>query len=334
MMTEEELQQSMFLLGPWLIGCFLDILFQGVLFCQFTHYFEWHKDDKMTTRLSVIGLALITTLKSIQSFALIWIQLILNFQDLNGAVLLNYTSWWQTGNPLMVATIGAYVQTFFCHRLWLISSKNWWITLPIATVLVFAYISIIVATYYITLGAEASPQIAIWFANHLSTVFAGDLMVTLSTAYFLIMSKKDVLPQTVGLITSLIRLTFQTAAPAAVCAMFNLIFSQVYSGEDKLISTAFNQALPKLYAFSMMWTLNSRHSLRAGQSRNRYTSEQSSGRRRDNVELGHISSYNNSNVIQVHTHTETNQHIDVRGMFHHPVDDVKSRPEDFKPSVM
>ena len=44
--------------------------------------------------------------------------------------------------------------------------------------------------------------------------------------------------------------------------MLNLVFSQIYKGENKLISTAFNQGLAKLYAFSMMWTLNARSDLR------------------------------------------------------------------------
>lgn len=47
-------------------------------------------------------------------------------------------------------------------------------------------------------------------------------------------------------------------------AMLNLIFSQIYPGTSKIISTAFNQMLPKLYAISMMWTLNARRSIRAG----------------------------------------------------------------------
>jgi hypothetical protein len=44
--------------------------------------------------------------------------------------------------------------------------------------------------------------------------------------------------------------------------MLNLIFSQIYTGDNKLISSAFNQSLAKLYAFSMMWTLNARSELR------------------------------------------------------------------------
>jgi len=214
-------------------------------------------------RLLVLGLAIITTLKTIHSFATTWDLLILNFMDLTAALALNYTKWWFTGSGLMVASIGLYVQAFFCHRLWVISKKNYWFLIPIVAVLLFAYVSICLATYYITVGVSVNSKIATWFAAHLSSVFAGDVMITLSTAYFLLKSRKDVLPQTVGVIDALVRLTFQTAAPAAICAMFNLIFSQIYEGDDKLISSAFNQALPKLYAFSMMWTLNARREIRA-----------------------------------------------------------------------
>jgi hypothetical protein len=58
--------------------------------------------------------------------------------------------------------------------------------------------------------------------------------------------------------------------------MFNLIFSQTYSGNDAIISTAFNLALPKLYAVSMMWTLNARRTIRASHgSRNGMTTTNS-----------------------------------------------------------
>jgi hypothetical protein len=44
--------------------------------------------------------------------------------------------------------------------------------------------------------------------------------------------------------------------------MFNLIFSQYNPGGPGIISTAFNMTLPKLYAISMMYTLNARRSIR------------------------------------------------------------------------
>ncbi|KAJ7668027.1 hypothetical protein B0H17DRAFT_1210180 [Mycena rosella] len=320
-LTSAERHETYFLLGPWLVGSCLDLVLQGVLSTQFVNYFTWYSDDSLGLRLVVVFLVLMTVLKSAQAFAIIWIQSIVFFGDLPGAINLNYTTWWQSGNPLIVALIGFYVQCYFCYRLWVISNK-WYVVAPIATLFLFAFLSIVVATYYIT--TANGPQIQHWFASHLSSVFAGDITLCMATAYFLFRSKQNVLPQTVGLINALVRLTFQTAAPAAICAMFNLIFSQVNAG-NSLISTAFNMALPKLYAVSMMWTLNARRTIRASHSSrngmtNTTSNELSGGRSRaqrranGDVELG---------AIQVLTQTET--HIDVRDMFDpaHPRGDVK-----------
>ncbi|KAJ7138888.1 hypothetical protein C8R46DRAFT_1200961 [Mycena filopes] len=312
-LTGEDRRLAIFWLGPWLVGGCLDLLLQGVLMSQFVNYFTFYRDDKAAFRLVVGGLVLLTVLKSIHAFAIMWIQSIPYFGDLQGAILLNYTTWWQSGNPLMVALIGLYVQAYFCFRLYVIS-KRWYVVVPIATLFFFGFLSIVVATYFI--AAENGPQIEHWFAAHLSSVFAGDIILCLTTAYFLLKSKTDVLPQTVGLISALVRLTFQTAAPAAICAMFNLIFSQSNPGGSGIISTAFNMMLPKLYAVSMMWTLNARRTIRASTHNSRNgngmttSSNEISGARSrarrglNDVELGQI---------QVVTETETT--VDVRDMF-------------------
>ena len=49
-----------------------------------------------------------------------------------------------------------------------------------------------------------------------------------------------------------------------ISAVLNLIFSQVWPGTDRLLSVAVGTALPKIYAISMMWTLNVRMKIRAG----------------------------------------------------------------------
>ncbi|KAJ7599185.1 hypothetical protein C8J56DRAFT_881678 [Mycena floridula] len=386
-----EKHQAIFLLGPWLIGSYLEILLMGVLCCQFAHYYSWYSDDRVTLKLLVVGLAVLSVLKSIQSFALIWIMLILTFGDLPNAINLNYTTWWQSGNPLMVAFIGLYVQGFFCHRLHAISNGNWWAVMPVAALMVFAFLSISLAssswpktlrqwmvvalswwprdtergctsrenlgggimgqqilgrrvdavvdddnveTVFIAKGD--GPKIAIWcksiivtliswkltvrlVAAHFGSVFAGDLLLSLITVFYLTTrnSKKIVLPHTVGLLSALIRLTFQSAAPAAICTLLNLIFSQAYDGNNNLISTAFNMILPKLYAISMMWTLNQRKTIRAAQSSgNGWSSsndpttprtrlQRATGR---DIELDAL-----GRGVQVLTHTET--HIDVQDMF-------------------
>ncbi|KAJ7617917.1 hypothetical protein FB45DRAFT_216177 [Roridomyces roridus] len=313
-LTGEALRLCMQWLGPWLVGACVDLFLQGILSCQFVNYFTWYRDDKVGLRIFVAVLVGITILESIHAFAIAWIQSIVYFGDLDGAINAIYTAWWMAGTPMMVACIDIYVQSYFCYRLWAVS-KRWYVVVPICVLFVFALIAMAVGTYFIHTADSA--KINAWFAVHLSSVFAGDFLLTLSTAWFLIKSRKNAMSHTADLITSLIRLTFQTAAPAAICAMFNLVFSQKNPGGSGIISTAFNMALPKLYAISMMYTLNARRTISAQHSSHKgmtTTSNEISGgrsratRRRggNDMELGQI---------QVITQTETTQQIDVRDMF-------------------
>ncbi|KAJ7665959.1 hypothetical protein DFH06DRAFT_1323120 [Mycena polygramma] len=265
LLTSEEIRQVNFLLGPWLIGSCIDLLLQGILLSQFVNYFSYYADDKRILKIAVSILCVLTILKSIQAFSVIWIIFIDYFGDVQGGILLNYITWWQSGTPLMVAIIGLFVQSYFCYRLWVISKKRYAVA-SMGALFFFAFhrnrgTHFPKHTYFITTADGV--KIGQWFAAHLGATSSGDIILSVTTAYFLLKSKKDVLPQTVGLISALVHLTFQTAAPAAICAMFKLVFSQIYTGNQAIISTGFNMALPTLYAISMMWTLNARRIIRA-----------------------------------------------------------------------
>ena len=73
---------------------------------------------------------------------IVWEQNIVTFGDVQGAVYLAYTTWWETGNGLMVssalfhgrlesliptqvASIDLFVQAFFLHRLHSIARHKW-----------------------------------------------------------------------------------------------------------------------------------------------------------------------------------------------------------------
>ncbi|KAJ7754275.1 hypothetical protein B0H14DRAFT_2405029 [Mycena olivaceomarginata] len=301
-----------------LVGGCLDIFLLGILLTQFRNYFTWYHDDKMSLRVIVAILLVGHILKTRPCLvrpAIIWIQNIAYFGNLQGAILLNYTTWWQSGTPLIDGIFGFYVQIYFCYRLWMISKKLF-VVVPVAIIFLFAFLSIVIATYFI--ATTNLPQISNWFAAHLGSVFAGDVCLTsLTVSIFLIKSKADVLPQMVGLINSLVRLTFQTAAPAAIwqgirisvnfqsSALFNLAFSQKNPGGSGIISTAFNEMIPKLYAISMMYTLNARRTIRASHlgataNSNEITGGRSRGPRRQDIELG-----------QIQVVTQTRTHVDV-----------------------
>ncbi|KAK0462998.1 uncharacterized protein EV420DRAFT_1745552 [Desarmillaria tabescens] len=161
------------------------------------------------------------------------------------------------GNILMVAVINFYVQCFFSYRLYALS-KLWWIAAPIMVLYVLGLTAAAVATYYIS-TSRLGKLLRRWISVHYATAFAADVLLSSSTAWFLLKNRKYVMPQTASLLNALVRLTFQTAVLPAICAMINLIFVYVQS---KNVVSVFIQALPKLYAISMMWTLNARRAIR------------------------------------------------------------------------
>ncbi|KAK0226698.1 hypothetical protein IW262DRAFT_1457949 [Armillaria fumosa] len=265
----------MYSLGPWLVGMCLDLFLQGILTSQFFNYYAWYgKSDTWKFTTAVGALAVMTTLKTIQALyayfsfysyranhhrsTIVWVQDIVYFDDLNSALQMRFSVWYQMGNAIMVALIAFYVQCYFCYRLWAISTR-YWVVAPILFLYVFSVGAATGATYYTVL---ADPRSGHWLSVHYATVFVGDVLLAVAMAYFLLCTKKRVLPQTKNLLDSLIRLTFQTAAPAVIVALLNLIFVFLPDPYVKGISSAFIQPLPKLYAISMMWTLNARRDIR------------------------------------------------------------------------
>ncbi|KAJ7654908.1 hypothetical protein B0H17DRAFT_1214147 [Mycena rosella] len=323
-----------FVLGAWDLGISGDLLLQGVLFAQFTHYFDLYKKDILLLRAFVGGLLVLTTLKSMQCLALLWVQNVVHFVDVFGALNMFSQFWLSNINIILVALIAFYVQLFFCQRLWAIS-KNIYIVVLIVALFGFALLAAFVATAF--LFSDRTSPLRQWLAIHLATVFAGDLILCASSIYFLLHHSTGAMPQTASMLKSIIKLTFQSAAPAAICALVNLICSQggnVGSATGfSMLAIIANTLLPKLYAISAMWTLNSRRDLRLARSNGQNTSstEGTSGRRArtNNVELGILSGAGNRVPIQVRTQVQTVQHSD--DMFSKSaLDDVDERDSTLK----
>jgi len=74
---------------------------------------------------------------------------------------------WFLDKKIQVATIGIYVQTFFCYRLWIISKKNTWFIMPIIVILLFAYISSCVAVRH----ALHLPQRLSWILMYVDILY-------------------------------------------------------------------------------------------------------------------------------------------------------------------
>ncbi|KAJ7160218.1 hypothetical protein C8R46DRAFT_364969 [Mycena filopes] len=254
--------------GAWDLAVCAALLLQGTLYAQFAHYTAVNKHDSVGTKLFVAGLALLTTLKTIQASVLMWAQNVTHFRNPEEAPQFMATYWGAEISPLAAEIIAFYTQMFFCRRLWAISHNIYVVSLCLF-LFVAALVSAIVSTCFV-FGTSYANQVDMITAQ-LGIALSGDLLLTISTTCFLLRHAKKVLPRgpTATLLDSLIRLTLQSAAPALICAGINFVSVLILSSYDHRSSSAAlmlacisNMVLPKLYAISAMWVLNSREELR------------------------------------------------------------------------
>ncbi|KAF8191062.1 hypothetical protein K438DRAFT_1970802 [Mycena galopus ATCC 62051] len=270
-----------YVLGGWLIGSSGVLLLEGMLivqarFLQLSYvkklnspsmqvgnYYAWYTEDTPNLKIAVGGLFLLTVLKSIQSFAVTWINSIMYMQDPAGTVALE-KQWYQILNIPLGALIAAYVQSYYCYRLWKLSGK-WYYVAPLITVIILSLVSAIITASVIAQSGHSSN----WFAVHVSCTFATDLLITAASTFFLLKAHEEVLSHTRKIISGLIKVCCQTALPATIAALLELICSRIGGVTFKLQAT--NSAVlvlvdvtPIIYANCMLYILNTRRSLSSG----------------------------------------------------------------------
>ncbi|CAE6413071.1 unnamed protein product [Rhizoctonia solani] len=146
----------------------------------------------------------------------------------------------------------------------------------------------------------------------ISTVFV-DSVITIVTLFYLVSSKKGFNPHTDSVIRRLIVITFEAALPPAMSAICDVVTSVTQTGN---VHATFNMLTPRLYAYSLMFTLNIREATRemAASGSDHVSvpiSGSADGARRVKVVVGgqHQSWFpQNQKKSQVHVETETVTH--------------------------
>ncbi|KAF7341507.1 hypothetical protein MVEN_01888200 [Mycena venus] len=188
-----------------------NVFLQGVLCAQFAHYTNANKRDSLWLKLFVTGLALLTTLKTIQILGVMWMQNFTLFEDPRAVFRLWTTHWLPKLTPILEVLIAVYVQSFFCRRLWTISG-NVYVVILCMIASTFALVSGIIAVFF-TFTKMSSPKYGSWMSIHVGAALCADLLLTGSTAFYLLRHSKTVLPRgpTAPILNSLLRVTIQAS---------------------------------------------------------------------------------------------------------------------------
>ncbi|KAF8205846.1 hypothetical protein K438DRAFT_1963619 [Mycena galopus ATCC 62051] len=243
----------------------------GVLWAQFIHYLGVNERDSVPMKLFVAGLSVLTTLKSIQTLALNWLQTSSLFRSLEALSNLWWSFWLSELTGLLGAIIMFYVQMFFCHRLWALS-YNIYLVIAAATLFIVALAAASVAAQFF----QDTWLSSVWYAVYLGFAMVGELLQTGSIVFYLVTpsqrQSKNALPRgpTKSILNSLLRTTLQSAAPGALWAVIDFVANIMIIRHTvtidtlsvaSVISAIATIILPKLYAITAMWTLNSREDI-------------------------------------------------------------------------
>ncbi|KAJ7878861.1 hypothetical protein B0H14DRAFT_2567149 [Mycena olivaceomarginata] len=236
-----------YVLGAW-----------GVLCAQFAHYTSCNKRDSVWIKLFVAGLALMTTLKSLQSLGMTWIQNIATFGNLEAGSNLLSTHWLSKINLALEAITHRVLRpdVFLPSSLGLVSGLvtfRW--SRPQSGVCLHHWHGLL---------AEAIDFAFIVVGVHLGIILCGDSVLTGSTIFCLLVRIQS-LP-TRSILNSLRRVTLQSAAPAALCALIDFavdmrITTTIWEPPLVLLAFITGMVLPYMYTWSVMWTLNSREEI-------------------------------------------------------------------------
>lgn len=252
-------------LGAVLIGSAFAAALTGVVGTQTLYYFQSYPDDKPSLKFMVAAVWFLDLLHTITVFAADWSWLIDHFNDMG---VVNRIPWSLGVTVVLTAMVTVIVHFFFAYRIFCLSRGNWFVVGPIValavTRLAFASAScaemmihptfaefVKKAAWVFTMGLVTSTILDVvitscllWYLDHARTGFAGMDQIVNTLCLYAIEN---------GLLTSV---AIVTSLGCWLGMKQNLVFLAIHF------------ALSKLYANSLLATLNSRKYIR---ERNRRT---------------------------------------------------------------
>ncbi|PVF94915.1 hypothetical protein CPB86DRAFT_817624 [Serendipita vermifera] len=256
-------------IAPWVMGAMADLFLQGILTVQITNYFTYQSVESYRKKTwLVIGLTVLCILKSTLNILNVWELVITSFCDPDAARNLLRSDWKSYSASFVTAVIAIVVQSFFVLRYWRLT-KAWYICLPIIIGMILSITASI--TFVITLAKSLGVSVGldtrsrstlvaltkslrIWSIIHFVSAILVDVAITTATAWYLYNQKPLVVRSTSEMIDRLIRMVWQSALPPTICVIVNAVLVPTKPSQHGHI--AINMVLPKLYAISLMYTLN------------------------------------------------------------------------------
>ncbi|KAH9040283.1 hypothetical protein EDB83DRAFT_2228319 [Lactarius deliciosus] len=250
-------------LGAILLGCMLSTALSGMTIVQTFLYFRLYPKDPARIKFMVPVTdgsdRLLDTTHAALMCASTWDYLVLNFGNEEIADRIPITIGLTVA---LTATITFLTQLFFSHRVFRLSRGNWFITAPLVMLSCVRLGAALVSTT--EMGKLRSYHLFVEnfgyvFTLGLSTACTVDIGITVAMCYFLQTSRTG-FGEMDHIIDTIMLYTFNTGALTCVTTVVSMICWLTMP--RNLIFLGLHFAISKLYANSLLATLNGRRSLR------------------------------------------------------------------------
>jgi len=250
-------------LGAILVGSGFAAVLTGVVTTQAVYYSQHYQDDKVVNKLMVTVVWFLDIIHTIMIFASDWSWLISHF----GVVGISKWIPWSLGiSVLLTAIITIIVHGFFTYRIYGLSRGNWFVVAPLMTLAVIrlGLASTTCSKMLIYANFDKFVDNAAWvFTMGLVTSSVLDVVTTLCLVWYLGNSRTgfagmDQIVNTLSLYAVENGLLTSVAIVASLGCWLGM--------RGNLVFMAIHFLVAKLYANSLLATLNSRKRIR-GRSR-------------------------------------------------------------------
>ncbi|KAF7357268.1 hypothetical protein MSAN_01322200 [Mycena sanguinolenta] len=295
--------------GALLLGVLIASTAYGLTIVQTYIYFDRFPNDDKINKITVWLLFVLETFHTVISWHMIYHYLILNFGNLGP--FLERPVWSLSGLVVVTHVIEFTRQCFYARRVFFLSGRSVIISMVILVLgTIGAAFGIVVGiTFDHTILARIHPTIYSWGVTSIVGVTSADMVITISSIYYLKKGKRGNYAQTESLLD---KLMLWTGSTGMITSAISLTFLGVFIGApDALVYLALDQTLTRVYVNTLLATLNFRAVLRG-----RAMEEDTNPRMHLSIMKGtsrgqYIGPDKSSTVVHVVTHTQSDGDVEL-----------------------
>ncbi|KAJ6617421.1 hypothetical protein B0H10DRAFT_2218573 [Mycena sp. CBHHK59/15] len=259
-------------LGALLVGGFFATMLSGIVNLQTMLYFKSYKTDPVRLKVTVLVAWGLDNLHTAFIWGGLWEYLIQNYGKTDS---IDFIPWNISLTVILTATVTFLVHCFFAHRIYMLSKKNWFMTSPVIIFAVLRIGAASVSTWemFHYQSFDLFKLHARWiFTLGLSVSSAVDILIT-GCLFYLFQSNRPEAGDGTEIVSSysmnkvidkLMLYAFETGSLTCIGTIVSMIRWVAMS--QNLIFLGLHFVIGKLYANSLLVTLNTRENIRRARS--------------------------------------------------------------------